>query len=109
MASRIRISSPAQRDIEEVLAWTLREFGEQQYDEYRELIHQALLDVSRHPERAKHRPEIHEQARTFHIERTGRRARHLLLLRIGDNGIVEIAQLLHDAMDLRSHLPEDMT
>jgi len=108
MAVTFRISTQAKRDIEHALAWTLREFGERQYDEYRELIRSALLDVARRPELSRHRPEIHEHARTFHIARAGHRARHLLLLRIGDDGIVEIARLLHDAMDLRSHLPDDM-
>lgn len=107
MAVHIRISTQAQRDIEEVLAWTLREFGKRQYDQYRDLIRQALIDVARHPERTRCRPELDDHVRTFHIARRGRGARHFLLLRIGKDGVVEVGRLLYDGMDLRSHLPQD--
>lgn len=106
MSLQLRLSAQAQRDIEEVLAWTLREFGETQYDEYRDLIQSALFELARDPDSAKRRPELHESARTFHIARRGRRARHFLLLRLGSDGVVEVGRLLYDGMDLVSHLPE---
>ncbi len=105
MSLQVRISGQAQRDIEAVLAWTLREFGEQKYDEHRGLIRLAILEVAQSPGAGTRRPELHEAARTFHIARRGRRARHFLLFRVADGGIVEIARLLYDGMDLASHLP----
>ena len=107
MTFQIRISSLAQRDIEDVLRWTLREFGERKYEEYRGLIREAIETVARNPDAARRRPELHEAARTFHIGKQGRRARHFLLLRVAPDGIVEIARLLYDGMDLSSHLPEE--
>lgn len=107
MTYQLRISSQAQRDIEEVLTWTLREFGRAQYDEYRELIRAALNDLSAKPDVARHRPELSETARTFHIARRGRRARHFFLLRVVEGNIVEIARLLYDGMDLSAHLPPE--
>lgn len=106
MPFQIRISTQARRDIEEVLAWTSREFGATQYDEYRSLIREAIEEIARNPEAARRRPELHESARTFHIGRRGRRARHFFLLRVANDGVVEIARLLYDGMDLASHLPE---
>lgn len=106
MPFQIRISAQAQRDIEDALAWTLKEFGESKYDEYRELIREALVDIAMNPDAARRRPELHASARTFHIARRGRRARHFLLLRVAPDGIVEIGRLLHDGMDLQLHLPD---
>lgn len=105
MSWNLRISKQTQREIDEVLAWTLREFGTHKYDEYRELIRSALIDIARDPSIARPRPELHESARAFHIARRGKRARHFLLLRIVDDNIVEIGRLLYDGMDLKTHLP----
>lgn len=105
MTFQIRISKQAQSDIEEVLAWTLREFGERKYDEYRALLKQALIELAGDPESARRRPELHKSSRTFHIARRGKRARHFFLLRIADDGVVEIGRLLYDGMDLAEHLP----
>ena len=105
MAFQLRISAQARRDIEEVLAWTLHEFGETKYDQYRDLIRRALIDIARNPDLAHSRPELHGAARTFHISRRGKRARHFFLLRLADDGVVEIGRLLYDGMDLSSHLP----
>ncbi len=107
MSYQLRISNQAQRDIEEVLAWTLREFGESKYDEYRRLIREALIDLSANPDVGRHRPELSETARTFHIARRGRRARHFFLLRVTEGNVVEIARLLYDGMDLSAHLPPE--
>lgn len=105
MSFQLRLSHQAQRDIEEVLAWTLREFGSRQYVVYQQLIHQALREVARHPESARLRPEIHPSARTYPLARGGAKARHFLLLRLADDQVVEVGRLLHDSMDLPAHLP----
>lgn len=64
---------------------------------YKALIRQALLDIEADPERqgTRERPEIMvEGARTYHItlER--------------EDGVVEIARVLHESRDLDRHLPE---
>ncbi|MBX3387547.1 MAG: type II toxin-antitoxin system RelE/ParE family toxin [Phycisphaeraceae bacterium] len=107
MPFEIRVSDRAWRDIDDVLAWTRSNFGERQREEYWALILEALSDIARDPETARRRPELHEKARTFHIARSGRRARHFLLLRILDGNVVEIGRLLYDGMDLASHLPSE--
>ena len=104
---RIRVLPAAASDIESVLVETLRRFGTRKYAEYRDLIHAAMKDVAARPDAppAQHRPEIHPLARTFHIGRRGRRARHFFLYRITDDGVIEFARLLYDGMDLARHLP----
>jgi plasmid stabilization system protein ParE len=96
MSDTLRISDRAARDIEGALAYTLDQFGARKQSIYRALIRDALTDIAADPDRApaKRRPELHPDARTFHIARRGRPARHFFLYR-----------LLHDSMDLQRHLP----
>lgn len=107
MARSFRISHQARRDVQNVLAWTLEQFGERQHEHYQGLIKQSIADVVADPEHpnTRKRPEIHEQARTFHIARHGHKARHFWLFRVTDDGVVEFARLLHDGMELSTHLP----
>ncbi len=107
MAFELRISDQAWRDIDEVLDWTLSNFGERQREAYWELILAAMTALVRDPGRARRRPDIHDSARTFHIARPGRAARHFLLVRIVDPGVVEVGRLLYDGMDLSMHLPPE--
>ncbi|HZW09459.1 MAG TPA: type II toxin-antitoxin system RelE/ParE family toxin [Phycisphaerales bacterium] len=107
MAYELRISAQAWLDIDAVLDWTLQSFGEGQREAYWELILAALADLARDPERARPRPEIHASARTLHIARMGRAARHFLLVRIVDPGVVEVGRLLYDGMDISLHLPPE--
>ena len=105
----IRLSPEAVRDIDEVLRFTAENFGDRKCDQYRDLIRDALAELSQDPFsiRSKARPEIHSTVRTFHIGRRGRKARHILVYRCGKSGVITIARMLHDAMDLGSHLPRD--
>jgi toxin ParE1/3/4 len=108
MSFRMRFSRLAARDIEGILAHTLQEFGERQYGQYKDLIRSALVDIAADPDRptARRRPELHPDARTFHIARPGRNARHFLLYRVVGNRFVDVGRLLHDSMDLKRHLPK---
>jgi toxin ParE1/3/4 len=76
-----------------------------------------LLDVEADHERpgSKERPEIMVAgARTYHISLSRPRLsgtrvkepRHFLLYRRRENGVVEVARVLHDARDLARRLPE---
>jgi toxin ParE1/3/4 len=94
--------------MEAVLAYTLEHFGERKCEQYKSLIRQALADIAADPHRpgAKHRPEIHTEARTFHISRRGKPARHIMLYRITGEHYVDVGRLLHDSMELNRHLPD---
>lgn len=95
----------AEAQIIDVLDYTLEEFGEAKYLEYRDLIGLALRTLEMTPTKGKRRPEIHPDAWTYHIARPGRRARHLFLYRIRD--AVEVARLLYDATDLPRQRPRE--
>ena len=95
----------AEAQIIDVLAYTLREFGEAKYLEYRDLIGLALKTLEADPSAGKHRLDIHPDAWTYHIARPGRKARHLLLYRI--RATVEVARFLYDVMDLPRQRPKE--
>jgi toxin ParE1/3/4 len=109
----------AERDIEEILAWSHEQFGEQARLRYEALLVRAVRDVVEDPNRAgSHtRPEIAAGARTYHVRHSrdrvtrklGRvsRPRHFLLYRTMSDGQVEIGRVLHESMDLERHLPDE--
>ena len=116
---RYVLAPAAQRDIEQILAWSHQQFGEQARLRYEALLVRAILDVSDDPSRAGSlgRPEIVAAARTYHLRHSrdrvnsaaGRvsRPRHFLLYRLRNEGQVEIGRVLHDSMELERHLPFD--
>jgi plasmid stabilization system protein ParE len=54
-------------------------------------------------------------ARTYHLEfsrsrvsgSTVKEPRHFLLYRRREDGVIEVARILHDGRDLQRHLPEE--
>ena len=109
MAWNLRISTPTRQDIEAALQNTFNRFGLSKHDEYHALIKLALKDIAKDPEAspAKRRDELHPDAWVFHIGRAGKKARHLFVYRIADDGIVEVGRLLYDGMDIAQHLPPE--
>jgi toxin ParE1/3/4 len=112
------IAPKARRDIKDILAWSLENFGPNILKRYRMLIDTAIEDVAENPERSGsiERPEICVNCRTYHLlfsrkkaSQRGkwiRRPRHFLLYRV-KSGVVEIGRVLHDAMDLELHVPSE--
>ena len=116
---RFILAPAAERDIEQILAWSHEQFGELARLRYEELLVCAIQDVVADPERAgsHHRPEITSAARTYHLRNSrehvsraeGRvlRPRHFLLYRTLPDGQVEIGRVLHESMDLERHLSQE--
>lgn len=106
---KLRIAGPAQRDIASALTWSASTFGESARDRDQALIRQALANIaSGAVPAAVARPELGDGLQLYHRRHArgspGVRApRHVLAFRIeGDTAI--ILRLLHDAMDLPSHM-----
>ena len=103
------------RDIEEILLWSIENFGELPCQRYERLLIQAISDLSENPEHpgSKLRPEIGRDVRTYHISLSKgntataigkvRHPRHFLVYRIRPVNHLEIARVLHDSMDLSRH------
>jgi plasmid stabilization system protein ParE len=64
MNYQLRTSLLAVKDIEDVLDFTLEQFGEGKCEEYKSLIRQALVEIAADPTKfpAKHRTDIHANA-----------------------------------------------
>ena len=114
---QIDLTGPARRDLTAIVKWSFLELGEAAALRYEALVRQALRDVQADPGRpgSKERPDIMiKGARTYHLEFSrdhvvgGRvqRPRHFLLYRHPNDGVIEVARILHDARDLARHLPK---
>jgi toxin ParE1/3/4 len=106
----VRLTAAAEADFQEILRWTLAQFGEAQARVYAETLSVALKALAAGPTvtGARERNEIAKGLSTFHIARKGRRGRHFVVFRIGhDQGreVIEVLRVLHDSMDLQRHLP----
>src|SRR5262249_46359462 len=112
------ISPKAREDIASILGWTVEQFGPQTMKRYGKLLATAITEVAENPKLtgSSERPEIAEGCRTYHLYfsrksagRPGdriRQPRHFLLYRVTESEVVEIGRVLHDSMELMSHLPE---
>jgi toxin ParE1/3/4 len=91
-----------------ILTHTYDQFGARKHREYQKLIVAALAEIASRPNgpRARHMPGIHPDARTLHISRRGKPARHFFLYRVMEDEFIHIGRLLHDSMDLKRHLPK---
>ena len=110
--SRPSLAPAARQDIREVLRWSEQNFGETAAARYRALIKQAVRDIGADPERpgSKERPEIMIQGArtTYHLSFSRSRLsgpgvkepRHFLLYRRREDGVIEVARILHDGRDL---------
>jgi toxin ParE1/3/4 len=97
---RIRLSKLALGDLDSIYSATVAKWGKEQADRYLGEIWAAFEKVVQTPERWRLRTELHPGCR---ICFTGR---HAILYRIHE-GRVEIARVLHDAMDFPRHIPGD--
>ena len=106
----VRLTAAAETDFEEILRWTVDQFGDVQARIYAETVSAALNDLTAGPTvvGARKRDDILKGIFTLHVARKGRKGRHFVLFRVGrapDGDVIEVLRLLHDAMDLPRHLP----
>ncbi|MBC3435853.1 type II toxin-antitoxin system RelE/ParE family toxin [Pseudomonas sp. BW16M2] len=114
----IRLSHAARNDISEILRFTQVQFGDAARRRYQGLLQAALRSISESPEQAGSckRTEVAAGLRSLHlmhcrsVSTAGRvaRPRHLILYRQQMDQVVEVVRVLHDAMELSKHLPQDI-
>nr|MDP2190235.1 type II toxin-antitoxin system RelE/ParE family toxin [Rhodoferax sp.] len=108
------LSAAAQQDISRILEWTQDAFGDSGRARYENLISTTLIDLRADPTRAgvRQRDDIGKSVCTYHLVSSRKRTdankhvakpRHLVLFRVKKN-VIEVARLLHDAMDFVQHL-----
>jgi toxin ParE1/3/4 len=106
----VRLAAAAEADIQEILHWTVGQFGEAQARVYAETLSAALEALTAGPPLlgAKARDDIAKGLFTLHVARHGRKGRHFVIFRVGrDQGreVIDVLRVLHDAMDLPRHVP----
>ena len=106
----VHLTAAAEADFEEILRWTVDQFGEAQARIYAEAIPAALNDLAAGPTifGARKRDDILKGIFTLHVARKGHKGRHFVMFRVGRapvRKVIEVLRLLHDAMDLQRHLP----
>jgi toxin ParE1/3/4 len=109
IAWRVDLSSSAERDYENILRWTVENFGDAQAVIYDETIRSALKALLDGPKvlGAKAMPELGTGAYRLHVSRGGRTGRHYLIFRATPaiaHGSIEILRILHEAIDLSRHV-----
>jgi toxin ParE1/3/4 len=104
----VHLTATAEADFQTIIAWTLDRFGDRQARLYADVLSSAIVALTSGPATlgARERREIGRGLFTLHVARQGRKGRHFVLFRVRRNRHrVEILRLLHDAMDLGSHVP----
>ena len=114
-----RISHTAEADIVDMLAWTESNFGEIARLRYERLLATALRDIAADPKRLNtiSRPELGQNVRSYHLRDSRERARlehgfvmrprHFLLYRFASADLIGVGRVLHDAMEVERHLPNE--
>jgi toxin ParE1/3/4 len=106
----VRLTAAAEADYQNIIAWTLEQFGDLQARAYADTLSAALVELTAGPTAvgAKERREIGKGLFTLHVARGSRTGRHFVLFRVGSDKSqrrIEVLRLLHDAMDLKLHTP----
>lgn len=103
----VRLTSPAEADFRNIIAWTLEHFGDRQAIVYAETLSLALEALRAGPTSVgvKERSEVSKGLFTLHVARAGRKGRHFVLFRMAadEEHSIEVLRLLHDTMDLSGH------
>jgi toxin ParE1/3/4 len=103
----VRLTAAAEKDFQDIVEWTVEQFGDEQALVYAETIALALeaLGEGPAPIDAKRRDEIQRGLYSLHVARQGRKGRHFVMFRIAPRarGVIEVLRLLHDSMDLPRH------
>jgi plasmid stabilization system protein ParE len=102
---KLKVPRRVWRQVASVFAYTEQRFGGTKRAEYEALVDEALVAIGRDPSRGKrylpHRPEV----LGFHIQQTGRNARHLFFYYVARDNVIRVLAFLYDSMDFERHVP----
>jgi len=109
----VSLAATAEVDFDRIVEWTARQFGGAQADIYTETLLLAVDALHAGPDTvgARARDDLGVDVFTLHATRSRHRARHLFVFRCDATGgqkNVRILRILHDAMDIRRHLPPEV-
>lgn len=117
--AQYRISNAARADILDILRLSQTQFGDQARRRYQTLILASLQAIAGAPYRvgSHDRDELAPGLRSYHLIYSRQQAkhphgtvkspRHIVFYRVANDDIIEVIRLLHDAMEVQLHLPND--
>ena len=109
----IQISDPAKADLWSIKSYTIEQYDEDQSERYFALIDAAFDDIALEPESvvARRLPDLGEHIWMRSLAASKRRGmtnvqtpRHVILYSLKVEGVANILRVLHDSMDIDSHL-----
>ena len=97
-----RLSKFAERDLAEILRYTIKTWGIEQGAAYFQLLTVAKTRIVNNPllPGSKTRDDLADGCRAFRV------AKHLIFYRVSGD-CVEIARILHESMDFTQHVGEE--
>lgn len=106
----VRLAAIAEADYQQILRWTVKNFGSAQARIYAKTLSSALTALIAGPEitGAKLRDDIGRNIRTLHVARNGHKGRHFVMFRVSTaqgQRVIDVLRLLHDSMGPQRHLP----
>jgi toxin ParE1/3/4 len=114
-----RISNAARADIVDILRLSQTQFGDQARPRYQALILTALQALASTPYciGSHDRDELAPGLRSYHLTYSRQQVkhphgrvkspRHIVFYRVANDALIEVVRLLHDAMEVQLHLPND--
>lgn len=96
------LSRYAERDITQILTYTIETWGIKQFKKYRDLIEESLHLLGTDPQISisRKRDELFLGCRSYLF------GKHIIFYRVQHSN-VEIVRILHQRMDVISHIPEE--
>jgi toxin ParE1/3/4 len=96
---KIRLALTARHDLEEIWAYTLAAWGENQAEKYIALIEQGFSQLLENPSMGKARPDIKSGYRALPVKK------HLIFYRVGIE-FIDILGIPHMRMDAKRHFKD---
>lgn len=95
---RYQITKRAVQDLADIWNYTYDKWSERQADSYYDQLNKAFESIASYPEQGRNYDGIRRDLYGFKVNR------HIIFYRIITNGMVEIARILHERMDLKNRL-----
>lgn len=96
----VQLSRSALRDIDDILLYTRRTWGNRQWANYRAAIYRALETLSQHPEAGRPRDDRFPGCRSVQVEQ------HVIYFHQPRPGEIEVLRILHHRQDASAAVKE---
>jgi toxin ParE1/3/4 len=94
----IQLTPQAERDIENILVYTERTWGEKQSATYQASIDQALGALRKHPQASRPRDDLFPGCRSIRVEQ------HVIYFHQPRAGEIDVLRILHHRQDASSEV-----